>query len=97
MLYRRRAGARIQGSQAKWIARSHSIQPFEVSRNGIVQLWGLKADQTGEVRGRPSADDQPGLAIQVISRHRRPVTSIVIRFTNHTNTRRAMPSRSADD
>ena len=96
VLYRRRAGARIQRSRAKWIAGSHSIQPFEVSRNGIVQLWGLKADHTGEVGRRPSADDQPGLAIQVISRHRRPVTSMVLRFTGRTNTRQPMPSRPAD-
>ncbi|MGH9628154.1 MAG: hypothetical protein ACRD7E_07420, partial [Bryobacteraceae bacterium] len=82
----------MQENLVKWIAGSHSIQPFEVSRNGIVQLWGLKADHTGNVRGRPSANDQRGLAIQVISRPGRRVTSIRNQIHRHTNTPQLVPS-----
>jgi hypothetical protein len=38
------------------MAGSLSIQPFEVSRNGIVQLWVLKGDETGREGARWDAD-----------------------------------------
>jgi hypothetical protein len=78
VLYRMRAGARTQGSGARWIAGSHSIEPFEVSRNGIVQLWGLKTGRTCKIRAGASTGDQPGLTSGGISRGKRTVTSIVI-------------------
>ena len=35
------------------VAGSLSIQPFEVSRNGIVQLWVLNAELPGRMGGGP--------------------------------------------
>jgi hypothetical protein len=46
------------------IAGSLSIEPVEVSRNGILQLWGLKADLTGKTREASFASRHKGITEQ---------------------------------